>query len=102
MIGQLMGVAPLLGEEAVLEKISSVNLIHFAAHGDAERGEIALSPIRTTDTPDHYLREQDYLLTMSDISQARVRAKLVVLSYCHSVNGHIRAEGVIRIARAFL
>ena len=42
MIGRLMGVKPLLGEQAtkqaVIEKITSVSLIHFAAHGDAERG----------------------------------------------------------------
>ena len=33
---------PLLGQQAtkqaVLERINSVSLIHFAAHGDAERG----------------------------------------------------------------
>ena len=32
----------------------------------------------------------------------KVRAKLVVLSCCHSGSGQIRAEGVIGIARAFL
>ena len=40
MIGRLVGVPPLLEEEAtkqaVLERISSVGLIHFAAHGNAE------------------------------------------------------------------
>ena len=39
---------------------------------------------------------------MSDISQIQVRAKLVVLSCCHSGRGQIRAEGVVGIARAFL
>ena len=47
-------------------------------------------------------REDDYLLKMSDISQVQVRAKLVVLSCCHSGRGQIRAEGVVGIARAFL
>ena len=70
MIGRLLGVQPLLGEQAtkqaVLERINSVSLIHFAAHGDAERGEIALSPLRPTNrTP----KEEEYLLTMSDISK---------------------------------
>ena len=50
MIGQLLGVQPLLGPQAtkqvVLERLHSVSLIHFAAHGNAERGEIALSPVR--------------------------------------------------------
>ncbi|XP_078377733.1 tetratricopeptide repeat protein 28-like [Oculina patagonica] len=103
MIGQLLGVEPLLGQcatkQAVLERLHSVSLIHFAAHGNAERGEIALAPVCTaTAVPG----EEDYLLTMSDISQVQLRAKLVVLSCCHSGRGQIRAEGVVGIARAFL
>ena len=39
---------------------------------------------------------------MSDISEVQLRAKLVVLSCCHSGRGQVRAEGVIGIARAFL
>ena len=103
MIGRLLGVQPLLGEEAtkqaVLERLHSAGLIHFAAHGDAERGEIALSPVRCIGK---LPKEQDYLLTMSDISQVQLRAKLVVLSCCHSGRGQIRTEGVVGIARAFL
>ena len=103
MIGELIGAVPLLGrqatKDAVLQRIPSVSLIHFAAHGDAERGEIALAPqypINGIPT------EKDYLLTMADISQVKLRAKLVVLSCCHSAQGHVKAEGVIGIARAFL
>ena len=103
MIGQLLGVQPLLGKHAtkqvVLERLHSVSLIHFAAHGNAERGEIALSPARPRNS---IAEEEDYLLTMSDIAQVQLRAKLVVLSCCHSGRGHVRAEGVIGIARAFL
>ena len=103
MIGQLLGVQPFLGQQAtkqvVLEKLHSVSLIHFAAHGNAERGEIALSPVRPCN---RIPEEEDYLLTMSDIAQVQLRAKLVVLSCCHSGRGEIRAEGVIGIARAFL
>ena len=98
-----MGVQPLLGEEAtkqaVLQRLHSVGLIHFAAHGDAERGEIALSPVRSTNK---LPKEQDYLLTMSDISEVKLRAKLVVLSCCHSGRGKVSAEEVIGISRAFL
>ena len=102
MIGRLLGVQPLLGEQAtkqvVLERINSVSLIHFAAHGDAERGEIALSPLRPTNgTP----KEEEYLLRVCDISRVQLRAKLVVLSCCHSGQGQIRVEGVVGIARAF-
>ena len=103
MIGQMLGAQPLLGKQAtkqvVLQRIHSVSLIHFAAHGNAERGEIALSP------QSHIHRipqEEDYLLTMQDVSKVRLRAKLVVLSYCHSASGQVRAEGVVGIARAFL
>ena len=103
MVGRLLGVQPLLGEcatkQAVLQAIHSVSLIHFAAHGSAERGEIALSPIRTANS---IPQEKDYLLMMSDISQVQLRAKLVVLSCCHSGRGMIRKEGIIGIARAFL
>ena len=103
MIAELLGGEPLLEEratkQAVLQKIPSVSLIHFAAHGHAERGEIALAPQRPTNaTP----CEKDYLLTMDDISQVQLRAKLVVLSCCHSAQGKVRAEGVVGIARAFL
>ena len=102
-----MGVPPLVDEkamkQAVLERISSVSLIHFAAHGDAERGEIALSPIpSTSNRRNAILPHEDYMLTMADVSRVKVRAKLVVLSCCHSGSGEIRAEGVIGIARAFL
>ena len=106
MVGRLVGETPLLGEQAskkaVLEKLYSVSLVHFAAHGDAERGEIALSPICTSDISDIAPQEEDYLLTMADVSRVKVRAKLVVLSCCHSGSGQIRAEGIIGIARAFL
>ena len=39
---------------------------------------------------------------MSDISKLQLRAKLVVLSCCHSGRGQIRVEGVVGIAQAFL
>ena len=103
MIGKLLRTQPLLGKQAtkqmVLQRINSVSLIHFACHGNAERGEIVLAPPPLTDrTP----REEDYLLTMGDISKVRVRARLVVLSCCHSARGQISSEGVVGIARAFL
>ena len=103
MVGELLGVQPLLGSRAtklaVLQAIPSVSLIHLVAHGNAERGEIALSPQRASnDTP----QEEDYFLTMSEILGVQVRAKLVVLSCCHSGRGLVKKEGVLGIARAFL
>ena len=110
MIARRLGVWPLLGQDAtkqaVLEKLTSVSLIHIAAHGNAERGEIALAPlepVRPGSTAQTGIpQEDDYLLKMSDISKVKVRAKLVVLSCCHSGRGQIRAEEVVGIARAFL
>ena len=103
MVGDLLGTQPLLGKQAtkqmVRQRINSVSLIHFACHGDAERGEIILaSPPLTHRKPN----EEDYLLTMGEISKVQLRAKLVVLSCCHSAQGEISSEGVVGIARAFL
>ena len=104
MVGHKLGVEPLLGQQAtkqaVLQAMNSVALIHIAAHGDAEKGEIALAPDfrHSNRIPPEGL----YLLTMSDISKVQLRAKLVVLSCCHSARGQTKAEGAVGIARAFL
>ena len=45
---------------------------------------------------------EDYLLTMKDVLKAQIRARLVVLSCCHSAGGEVKSEGVVGIARAFL
>ena len=103
MVGQLLGGQPLLGEQAtkqtVLQSIKTANLIHFAAHGNADRGEIFLAPPPSVIRPS---QPEEYLLNMTDVAHAQLRAKLVVLSCCHSARGQIRAEGVVGIARAFL
>ena len=103
MIGALLHVQPLTEKqatkEAVLKKMKSASLIHIAAHGDAERGDVALAPdLHVTRTP----QEEHFLLTMADVSKVQLRAKLVVLSCCHSGRGQIKAEGIVGIARAFL
>ena len=104
MVGRKLGVEPLIGQQAtkqaVLQAMNSVALIHLAAHGDSERGEIALAP--SFRIPNGISREGLYLLTASDIAQVQLRAKLVVLSCCHSARGEIKAEGAVGIARAFL
>ena len=104
MIGRIVNTAPLNGAEAtkdkVLRQLPSVALVHIAAHGRMETGEIALvpNPSRSSQEP----TEEDYLLTMTDVLNVSLRAKLVVLSCCHSGRGEIKAEGVVGIARAFL
>lgn len=103
-IADLLNVTPLLGDQAtkeeVLRRITDVCLIHIAAHGDAERGEIACAP-----NPSFSLvpRKEDFMLTMEDIAKVGIRAKLVVLSCCHSGRGKVmKSEGVVGIARAFI
>ena len=104
MIGEILQTEPLVGKQAtkdeVLRRISSVALVHIAAHGKMETGEIALAP-NTTRSSVSPARE-DYLLTMKDVLNAQIRARLVVLSCCHSARGEVKAEGVVGIARAFL
>ncbi|CAH3168851.1 unnamed protein product, partial [Pocillopora meandrina] len=104
MIGKILNITPITGRQVtkreVLKRLSSVSLVHFAAHGCMETGEIALTPdpdrISTVPT------EEDYILTIGDVLNVQLRAKLVVLSCCHSGRGEIKAEGVVGIARAFM
>ena len=104
MIGRILQTVPLIGTAAtkdeVLKKISSVGLVHIAAHGRMETGEIALAPnpAPASGVPG----EEDFILTMTDVLNVQIRARLVVLSCCHSACGEIMAEGVVGIARAFL
>ena len=104
MIGRILDIVPLIGEKAtkdeVLKRLSSVALVHIATHGKKETGEIFLAPNTTRAT--RQPQEEDYLLTMTDVLQADLRARLVVLSCCHSALGEVMAEGVVGIARAFL
>ena len=104
MIGKILQTEPLVGKQAtkdeVLARISSVALVHIAAHGKMETGEIALAP-NTTRSCVNPARE-DYLLSMKDVLEAKIRARLVVLSCCHSAWGEVKSEGVVGIARAFL
>ena len=105
MIGQLLGITPMVGglatKREVLERIHSVSLIHFATHclvSSAGSG-IALAPRPSIiGLP----QEEDYLLTVSEISKVRLRAKLVVLSCCHGTEEQIGPEGVDGVTRAFL
>ena len=82
MIGKILDVIPLTGKDAskdaVLKRFSTVQLVHIAAHGRMETGEIALSPnpSRESKTP----KDEDYLLTMKEVLDAKLQARLVVLS----------------------
>ena len=105
MIGGILKTQPLTGKEAtkaeVLRRMTSVGLVHIAAHGRKETGEIALAPNPgwTSEFPE----KKDFMLNMSDVQAVNLRASLVVLSCCHSGRGEVlKSEGVVGLARAFL
>ena len=105
MIASILKTTPLTGIHAtkaeVMKRMSSVGLIHIAAHGNKGTGDIALSP--NPGWSSKFPQGEDYILTMSDVQAANLRARLVVLSCCHSGRGKIlKGEGVVGIARAFL
>ena len=105
IIASILNITPLIGTQAtkaqVMKRMSSVGLIHIAAHGNELTGEIALSP--NPGWTSKYPQEEDFILKMSDVQAANLRARLVVLSCCHSGRGGIlKGEGVVDIARAFL
>ena len=105
MIASILNTRPLTGREAtkaeVIKRMSSVDLIHIAAHGNKCTGEIALSP--NLGWTSKFPQKEDFILQMSDVQAVKLRARLVVLSCCHSGRGRIlKGEGVVGIARAFL
>ena len=104
MIGKLLKTTPLTGKDAtkeeVVKRLTSVALVHIAAHGCAQSGEIVLAP--NPGRISQFPGRQDYILTMSDVQAVCLRARLVVLSCCHSGRGEVKSEGVVGIARSFL
>lgn len=103
LIGRLTGIKPLIGKEAtkreLLRHLNSVALIHIAAHGSMESGEICLA---ISETSSDVLKAENCILTMAEVLNVGVRARLVVLSCCHSGRGKVTSEGIVGIARAFL
>ena len=106
-LSKLFQAKPLLGRDAqklvVLELLDKASIIHIAAHGEPNSGEILLAPNGFHDQSSsfHPTRES-FLLTQEDIMNISVKARLVVLCCCHTGQGKVTSEGVIGITRAFL
>ena len=68
MIASILSTRPLTGREAtkaeVIKRMSSVGLIHIAAHGNKRTGEIALSP--NLGWTSKFPQEKDFILNMSE------------------------------------
>lgn len=106
-IGEVLGVSPLIGTQATKHAIKQrlregVAVIHFATHGCADSGEIVLSPPADLQSTKKIPNEEDYLLTINEVQEIGLQARLVVLSCCHSGRGEIKSDGVIGMSRAFL
>ena len=75
MIGEILQTEPLIGKQAtkdeVLRRISSVALVHIAAHSQKETGETALAPNLTRSSP--IAVREDYVLTMKDLVMQTLR-----------------------------
>jgi CHAT domain-containing protein len=106
-LSKLFNTRPLLGpaakKEAVLQLLSEASIIHIAAHGEPNRGEIMLAPnCPPAQLGLSFTKPESYLLTQRDITNKSLQARLVVLCCCHTGQGEISSEGVIGITRAFL
>jgi CHAT domain-containing protein len=106
-LSKLFQAKPLLGDRArkqvVLQLLSGASIIHIAAHGDPNRGEIMLATNSSeTRTGCSVSKPESYLLTQKDIGNIPLQARLVVLCCCYTGQGELSSEGVIGITRAFL
>jgi len=93
-------------EPAIVEKMPSAKLIHFATHGLLDGINAIGSPGAITFTP---FGKHDGFLTTSEIMEKfglpgkqKLQADMVVLSACDTGKGDIRGEGVIGLSRAFM
>ena len=105
MMALILNTIPLIGTQVtkagVMKRMSSVGLIHIAAHGNELTGEIALSLNLGWGSKFH--QEEDFILKVSDVQATNLRTSLLVLSCCQSGRGRIlQGEVVVGIARAFL
>ncbi|KAK3714234.1 hypothetical protein QZH41_006436 [Actinostola sp. cb2023] len=105
-IAKLLNSEPLIGCEATMDTVKErlgeqAQIIHIAAHGG--NGKIAFAPSVEAREGGQIPEERDYILTMEEVQKIGVKAKLVVLSCCHSGRGDISSTGeVMSMSRSFI
>jgi len=93
-----------LGEKASEGAVKNLPLdkykiIHFACHGYLDEGFPFRSALILTPEPE---RGEDGFLQAHEISELKIRARLVVLSACQSARGPLeKAEGILSLNRVF-
>ena len=106
-LSKLFQAKPIVGRDAqkqvVLELLDKASIIHIAAHGEPNSGEIILAPCRSQgQSISSHPTQESFLLAQEDIINISVKARLVVLCCCHTGQGKVTSEGVIGITRSFL
>ena len=101
-IANLLGVHPLIGDEAVkstvVARMPAANIIHLATHGIFNDVRGMESSIALTPSP-----EDNGYLTAAELYRMKLNAKLVVLSACNTGRGRIRrGEGIVGLSRSFI
>ena len=106
-VANLFQATPIVGlkaqKQVLLELLDKASIIHIAAHGEPTCGEILLAPNPSqVSSTSPSSSQESFLLTQQDVMNISVKARLVVLSCCHTGQGEVSSEGVIGITRAFL
>ena len=107
-IGDLLGLSPLIGEQAteaqIKQQLPNAPLIHLATHGLLDYGVPQASGV--LDVPGALAftpgAGEDGLLTAAEIFEMDLQAELAILSACDTGRGRITGDGVVGLSRALI
>ena len=104
-VAQILKTTPILDEQAtksaILMRMQSAKVIHFATHGSASAGFLAFGAMASVGG-DMMVKSESVLLYPHDVEQMNISPALVVLSSCDSGRGTMKADGIQGMARAFI
>ncbi|CAL1537155.1 unnamed protein product [Lymnaea stagnalis] len=102
LVSQCLGTDPILGEQAtrqeLLTSLETAEVIHIGTWACMRDGLLLVTPEPLTDKED----DTSHLVTISDILNVRLRAKLVVLSTCGLSPARAEQECPMKLAGSFL